>query len=75
MSSRNHSYGQLPPDKLKREVEMLLAAKELYDQQFPEHFKDMSPLEILEVACERLFETFCEPPSQDDKNKSIRLLN
>jgi hypothetical protein len=57
----------LSKGRLNRETQAILAAKTQYDSEHPDHKKEMSPDELLEVAMASLFEKMCEPPCCDEE--------
>jgi hypothetical protein len=62
----DHYPCAFPNRRLTREVEAILAAKTQYDSEHPDHRKEMSPDELLDVAMASLFEKMCEPPEHDE---------
>jgi hypothetical protein len=56
-----------PNRKLTSEAQAILAAKTQYDEAHPDHRKEMSSEELLEVAMASLFEKICEPPERDEE--------
>ena len=65
------AYTKDPLRKLIREqMDLLLSAKEMYDLDYPQHFKPISSEELWNMARERVMERVCcpAPPDESDTN-------
>ncbi len=74
MSQSNHDeevpYERNYPlrDLILEEMAFMMCNKELYDLDFPQHFKPMSSGQLWDLARKKVLEQICRPIPPDDSN-------
>jgi hypothetical protein len=57
---------------IREQMDLLLSAKEMYDRDYPQHFKPISSEELWRIARKRVMEIVCCPTSPDESDPYIK---
>ena len=53
---------------IREQMDLLLSAKEMYDLDYPQHFKSISSEELWRIARKRVMERVCSPAPSDESD-------